>query len=130
MPLYVGNDGITAVGPSESELNRVQRELLAWQKHNFPKNSSWQSLLGVGEELGELNHAYLKRSQGIRGTEEEHIAKMRDAIGDIMVYLIDFANKVGEESGKKFNVEEILQETWQHVSSRDWVKFPKNGRTE
>jgi NTP pyrophosphatase (non-canonical NTP hydrolase) len=96
------------------KLSQVQVELRPWQEHNFPGRPAWQPLLGIGEELGELNHSFLKREQQIR-MNEDHDAKLRDALGDILIYMCDFANAEG------LDLDAILAETWQEVvQKRDW----------
>jgi NTP pyrophosphatase (non-canonical NTP hydrolase) len=105
-------------------LRSTQNRLRAWANYNFPNAPSWQPLLGVGEEMGELFHAFLKRSQGIRGTVEEHRAAERDAIGDLLIYLMDFANR------EDHDIQECLEGAWEEIEDRDWQKFPRNGRTE
>lgn len=99
-------------------ISRVQAEQVEWVKHNFGDRPSWQPLLGVQEEVGELSHAFLKRHQGIRGTHEEHTADIRDAVADIIIFLMDFASSEG------IDVREALEETWQKVRQRDWKKEP------
>lgn len=91
----------------------VQAELRPWQEHNFPGSSPWEPLVGVAEEVGELSHAFLKRHQRIR-LNEDHDAKIRDALGDVLIYLCDFANREGVD------LDEVLAETWAHVRQRDW----------
>lgn len=76
-----------------STLNRIKDEVGEWTNYNFDTTSKTDPLLGVVEETGELSHAVLKSNQGIRGTQEEHKEAIRDAIGDIMVYLLDFMNR-------------------------------------
>lgn len=110
-------------------LKKVQREQRDWAIKNFGNTGApaknpipgHGSLLGAMEELGELCHAHLKESQGIRGTAEEHQAKAKDAIGDIIIYLADYCNRRG------FNIEEIVAETWFHVKHRDWTKNKETG---
>lgn len=51
-------------------------------------------LLGALEETGELSHAVLKWQQGIRGTPEQHLAGIKDAIADICIYLADYVTRV------------------------------------
>lgn len=94
-------------------LSDVQRELKPWQAHNFPDRPQWQPLLGISEEVGELHHAFLKRAQDIRNNED-HAAKIRDALGDIMIFMCDFAN------GEGINLDDVLTETWEQVRQRDW----------
>jgi NTP pyrophosphatase (non-canonical NTP hydrolase) len=59
-----------------------------WVAKNFPDSYKTDTLLGVVEELGELAHAHLKSKQGIRGTQSEHDEAAKDAIGDLVVYLL------------------------------------------
>jgi NTP pyrophosphatase (non-canonical NTP hydrolase) len=106
-----------------SILKKVQVEHEAWQLHNFGFPSVVESLIGITEELGELSHAYLKNRQGIR-LNENHEEKMKDAVGDLLIYLIAFCEAKG------FDLEDILQKTWDEVRQRDWIKFPNNGKTE
>ncbi|MBU1067448.1 hypothetical protein KKE60_06645 [Patescibacteria group bacterium] len=103
------------------DLNQFQREHKKWTDHNFPDAPAWQSFVGAVEELGELAHAFLKLTQGIRGAKEEHIAEMRDAIGDVIIYLSHFCNVHG------FLLSKIIDETWTEVRKRDWKKYPGNG---
>ena len=76
-------------------LQEIQIEQRAWSLKNFGEHPSWHPLMGIMEELGELAHAFLKREQGIRGTREEHDAAIKDAIGDVMIYLMDFCSCEG-----------------------------------
>lgn len=84
----------------------------AWVAKNFPPYPGEvpgnDSIIGCIEELGELAHAYLKAKHGIRGTQREHDAAAKDAIGDLIVYLLGVIsahvdpNKVGlPSSGDK-----------------------------
>jgi NTP pyrophosphatase (non-canonical NTP hydrolase) len=102
----------------EDTLSRIQKEQRAWVLHNFGEREAWQPLLGIQEEVGELAHAFLKRHQGIRGTHEEHTADIRDAVADIIIFLMDFASAEG------IDVREVLDETWQKVRQRDWKANP------
>lgn len=102
----------------------IQNELNVWTKYNFPNSTSNQQFLGMVEEVGELSHALLKQEQGIRGTKEEHEEKIRDSLGDLLIYTLNFCNSKG------YNLNEILEETWNHVKNRDWVKYKIDGRTQ
>lgn len=95
-------------------LAEVQAAVRPWQERNFPDRQPWEPLLGVVEEVGEAAHSFLKRHQRIR-LNEDHAAKLRDALGDALVYLCDFAN------GEGVDLEEVLAEVWAEVGSRDWV---------
>jgi hypothetical protein len=58
-----------------------------WVDKNFPPDVYEHSLLGMIEEMGEFTHHYLKMEQDIRGSREEHLDEMKDAIGDITIYM-------------------------------------------
>lgn len=101
------------------------RELQLEHKTWSVKNFGWDqdpslSLIGVMEELGELAHAHLKANQGIR-INENHEAKRRDAIGDILIYLMDYCNRLN------LDMQHILEETWAEVKQRDWTINKENG---
>jgi len=100
----------------------LQREVGAWSQRNFGDQPAWCPLLGVVEEVGELSHSYLKRSQGIRGTDAEHLLAMEDAVGDIVIYLADFCNRMG------FDMAELVATAWREVKERDWKASPADGR--
>lgn len=111
-----------------SVLSRIQLEQAEWAQRNFPDSMGPEKLyvpaLGVAEEAGELCHEVLKLDQGIRGTYTEHLDNTIDAVGDITIYLLDLCNKLN------IDFESCVINTWQIVKQRDWVKYPKDGRTE
>jgi len=98
-----------------TDLHELQAEVSAWSERNFGAQPAWKPLLGVGEEVGELNHAYLKQSQGIR-MDEDHIANMQDAVGDIVIYLADFCHRMD------INLGNCVEDAWNQVKHRDWRK--------
>lgn len=98
------------------DLKIMQREQDEWSKRNFDNKKPYQPILGAAEEVGELAHAYLKMEQGIRGTREEHLDAMKDAIGDCVVFLADICNQMG------WDFDRIVSDTWDHVKKRDWKK--------
>lgn len=107
------------------DLKKFQDEVGVWTEHNFGVNrEGHQPVLGVCEEAGELAHARLKLEQGIRGTKEEHLSDMMDAIGDIVVFLADVCNL------HNFDLEEIVDETWVKVQQRDWKVDSEKGVKE
>lgn len=97
-----------------SVISEVNEELKPWVEHNFPDSPAWMPLLGAGEEIGELYHSFLKRAQGIR-LEENHDAKIRDAIGDIVIYLLHFCMLEG------IDFEGEVAGAWNNVvKKRNW----------
>jgi len=115
---------VEALSKMDVNLFVLQDYVKKWNDHNFHNKKSYQCLLGAGEELGELMHAHLKEEQGIRGTSEEHRLAKMDAIGDVLVYLADYCNQSG------IQMDDCWKMVWEELQSRDWKKFPKNGKTE
>lgn len=102
-------------------LSSLTEEVGVWADRNFGDRPYHQAVLGIAEEAGELAHAQLKLEQGIRGTQEEHITEMKDALGDIIVYMADLCYLRG------FDFEEIILETWRKVRQRNWTKDSTKG---
>lgn len=102
-------------------LRELQQVVDAWVKYNFPNQVAYQPLLGVVEEVGELSHSHLKEEQNIRGSVEEHQAKAKDAIGDIVIYLCNYCSLRG------FDLESCVDTAWREVRDRDWQKNSRNG---
>lgn len=118
----------------QNMLEKYQSEIGEWAYDNFgrPKLISRAEhdfihtndpLLGMMEELGELCRSVLKSKQKIR-IGEDHLAKEKDAIGDLMIFLLDYCNRRG------FSASEILKITWEEVSKRDWVNDPVEGKQQ
>lgn len=106
-------------------IREIQKEQREWAVRNFGPRNSIDALLGVGEELGELFHAQLKFRQKIRNSTQEFFElKAKDAIGDIVIFLMDYCNANG------WDIEDIISNVWDTVKTRDWKKFPNNGCTE
>jgi len=94
-----------------------------WADKNFPGSTWNDALMGVVEEVGELNHYLLKQKQGIRGTFEEHEAGAQDSVGDIIVYLMHVCTIRG------WDLEDIFTKTIDHVLTRDWTVDANHGLT-
>lgn len=104
-------------------LDVFQHDVMEWAKKNFPNEKPHHLLLGIVEEVGELTHAHLKDEIGIRGSKEEHLAEMKDAMGDLFIFAAQYAIRHG------FLLSEAIEDTWKEVRKRDWQKFPFDGRT-
>ena len=74
-------------------LEKLTPEVHDWQCHNFPLSKPYQSLLGIIEEFGELITAKLGNSK----------VGVVDAIGDILVYMMDYCQK------QEWNLSEIYK---------------------
>lgn len=101
-------------------LREMQARHAEWLAHNFPGQDPIDPLLGLIEEVGELAHAVLKRKQAIR-TGEDHDAAEEDAMADILIYLLSYANANGKD------LEEIAGRVLAEVHERDWVARPVTG---
>lgn len=103
-------------------LDEMQTENAEWVEQNFPgKCDNNTAFMGMVEELGELSHVRLKTYQGIRAIDPE---AERDAVGDLAIYMLHYCHTKG------WSLQEIIEETWNEVKKRDWIKFPKNGLSE
>ncbi len=103
------------------DLLKTLNDVSAWQRRNFPDALPHQPLLGVLEELGELAHAHLKMEQGIRGSFAQHFDEKRDAVGDMIIYLIHYCNLNG------LVITDALAEAWSIVQERNWRENPLTG---
>lgn len=110
-----------------TRLSQIQQEVFSWSVLNFGYQESKRSgaqlgslapLLGVCEEVGELCHAQLKSHQGIRGFDDHDKRReaTQDAVGDILIYLMDFCSREG------LDIDECLSVAWGEVKSRHWRK--------
>ena len=101
------------------DLKQMQHEILKWQDKNFPDRQPWEAVVGATEEIGELCHTYLKAHQGIRGKnldDDVFPEEAQDAIGDCIIFLMGLCNTF------KWDMEDILTQTWKEVGQRDWRK--------
>ena len=105
-------------------LQDTQYEVGEWANHNFPNHHAYQALLGMMEELGELTHAHLKAEQNIRGSARKHKEAAKDAIGDLIIYLLHYCTKMD------YDLATIIADTWNEVRKRDWIQYPKDGINE
>lgn len=104
-------------------IREMQIEHATWLEHNFPDQQPVHPLLGIVEEVGELSHAFLKAQQGIRsGLQPRQVYTMeKDALGDIFIYMISYCNS------NTFDLETVIEDTWQKVRMRDWRLHPETG---
>jgi NTP pyrophosphatase (non-canonical NTP hydrolase) len=105
-------------------LREWQNTVSEWQDKNFPNQTAYGNLLGVGEEFGELCHAHLKGEQGIRHTPLEIHHMKQDAVGDIFIFLLNYCEK------NNIDFQDALEKTWLEVSKRDWKLNKLNGKVE
>lgn len=102
-------------------LTKIQYEQRAWEHRNFPDSNANDNLIGMMEELGELSHSFLKMKQGIRGEKSEHLIKIKDAVGDLTIFMMAFCSKLGIDFG------EAVEDTWEEVRLRNWLENKNDG---
>lgn len=101
-------------------LEELQAAIREWNTRNFPntiEGSRINCFTGIVEEVGELAHVDLKERQGIRGYDDKAKAMIEriDAIGDILIYLIAYADFYN------LDVASVLNMTAKKVFARDWL---------
>lgn len=99
----------------------MQEATHVWRQRNFPDADATQQLLGVGEEVGELMHSHLKQMQKIRGDDNLHDENAKDAVGDIVIYLMGYC------SWRGWDLHDLIEATVEHILKRDWIANPLNG---
>lgn len=123
---------------TKAGVDDLQREVLNWTIRNFKDGKPLWPVMGQSEEIGELfetilllhfsssriTRAALKMDQGIRGTREEHLAKMKDAIGDTVIFLNDVCNKY------HINFADCISMALEEIKQRDWVANSHTGKLE
>ncbi len=97
-------------------LKQLQDEHRIWSRENFGVSPSYQPLLGIMEEVGELSHAHLKSEQGIRGSQAEHYSAKIDAVGDIVIFLASYCTE------NNIDLETAVTSTWDDVKKRRYAK--------
>jgi len=116
-----------------------QQELYDWQKHNFPTDHLFllskeelvniililQVTLGMNEEAGEVAHAVLKGTQGIRGGVNGIDANLvSDGVGDNLIFGQQLLSLLKRDSEKE--VAKVIDS----VLKRNWVDNRVNGEIE
>jgi NTP pyrophosphatase (non-canonical NTP hydrolase) len=84
-------------------LNALQTEIHAWHLRNYPTDTVHQAILGMGEEIGELDRADVKQHGGIRGTWDEWQAEKKKEAGDVLIGLLNFCGFVNVDINEALN---------------------------
>lgn len=107
------------------DIHEAQKNIYEWADRNFGPLDVREQCIGVTEELGEMAHAILKCSQGIRGyTKEKTKKEVFDAAGDIFIYLSNVCTLLG------IDFEEAISDTVHKVLQRDWKENPETAGDE
>jgi len=79
---------------ASATIDQLEDEITSWHVTNYPKDDVLSALLGVVEELGELNRVELKQEGNIRGTYEYWQEEKVKEVGDVLISLINFCGKM------------------------------------
>lgn len=98
----------------------LQAEVGAWSDYNFGDvgdrdDGIAAGPLGLVEEVGELCRAFVKRTEGIRGTRAEWDDEIRKEAADIVIKLAQICHD------ERFSLEAAVVARWIVVQQRDWV---------
>lgn len=109
---------------NEPSLIEYQERMKKWCSHNFTEEQAEDKLNLLMEELGELAKAFNKGKTGIKGTPEYWLEKEKDAVGDIILTLLSYCNY------RNFAAKDCIELAWNEIKTRDYQKYPNNGKTE
>lgn len=70
---------------SEIDFDTIQAEQVAWSLKNFGEQPAYRPMLGIIEELRELEDA----------DNDENDVEVEDALGDVAIYMLDYCGKRG-----------------------------------
>lgn len=82
------------------------------------------STMYIPASLSKIAHGVLKNHQKIRGNEMVHKQEIAEGIAELFFSL----ERVCCDTG--LNLYEIVRETWEEVSTRNWKNDPINGKPE
>jgi len=77
------------------DLTALQAEQVEWSLRNFGAQPPHRPMLGIIEELCELEEAQLNDVSGFDNDEDAYKAAVLDAIGDVAIYMLDYCGKRG-----------------------------------
>src|SRR3990172_3730987 len=108
-------------GHYKNELKHLQGEVYAWHCNNFGDAAPFEMLMGLTYEIGKLGKYELQAMQGLVKVEADHNARIRDALGDAVIYIMQYCSSRG------WSLADVLELTWAAVSRRDWKRFKETG---
>ena len=101
-------------------LDGYQKSLNRWQNEQLGEMTDQQIALGMAEEVGEICHLILKRSQNIREghtlSDKEFREEVADGVADTLVFGLQLLTIYGVEA------EDTMVSVFEKVLSRNWNK--------
>lgn len=104
---------------AHATLKRIQRIRLN-ENHSKTAFEAIENLLDTAMPHGGLEDAF---ACAVASGAPRDVAAVKDAYGDLMIYAFDVGNNV------PFDCQSTLEQTCEAVFSRDWRRYPRNGRT-
>jgi NTP pyrophosphatase (non-canonical NTP hydrolase) len=104
---------------AHATLKRLQKIRLN-ENHSKTAFEAIENLIDTAEPYGGLEDAF---GCAVAAGHPRDLAQVKDAYGDLMIYAFDVGNNV------PFDCQSVLEETCESVFSRDWSKYPQNGKT-
>ncbi len=101
-----------------SELDQLQARFKVWGLDNFGPLPDEFHITKLTEEVGEAAHAVVRlyhQAQGKKVNKNSEV-NLRDALGDIMIILMNLANN------HDWSLEEVFRETADEVLARDYSR--------
>ena len=95
------------LGETQDYIKKVLTE------RGFDDETLLEKCLLLGEEIGELYKA-VRKSQGVKCDHKSSFGKVEHELADILMYIVDIANKCG------IDLEEALREKEELNKQRNW----------
>lgn len=111
-------------------LDDLQKEIHSWANENFGSRKEEDILLNITSEFGiifeqkleeivPLLHASRQASKIC--SYRKYDDKLKKSLGTLMIHILDYC------SLRKWSYNDILKNTWEDVSNREWIHDPLNG---
>jgi hypothetical protein len=85
--------------------DKLQKEVGEWVQYNFGDQASYRQILGMIEELGELDDALFRRANASSDSESrEYLEAVCDAMADTVIYMADFCYRTDRKLGSVANL--------------------------
>lgn len=89
---------MTDKGQRDMDWDKLQQEVGEWAERNFGDQAPYRQILGMIEELGELDDALERRANASSDSESrEYVEAVCDAMADTVIYMADFCYRTGRK---------------------------------
>ena len=99
------------------DIPQFQDDVDVWNgKQPWRDDPSIVVVVGLGEEVGEVQRAVLKLYQGIRGTSEEWRQEAAKELGDVFIKCCQLATSLN------LDLQDCIEQRWGDISQRNFTK--------